>query len=62
LPELDNPGLARVLLIIGLIGTVVELASSLFLPRLLLFVLVLGAGALGLVRRRTPHAAMTTAV
>jgi hypothetical protein len=61
LPELTNRGVVYVLLALGLIGTVAEVASTVFIPRLILDLMVLAVGTFGLIRcrravRRAPAA------
>jgi len=51
LPELDNPTVAYVLLVLGTIGLVAELTSTLFLGRMALYFIALTGGVLGVVRR-----------
>jgi hypothetical protein len=51
LPELDNRGLASLLLGLSFIGGATELATTAFVPRLALYALVLVVGAFGLIRR-----------
>lgn len=62
-PELDNRALVYVLITLGLIGTLAELASARFVPRMVLYSMVLGFGVLGLARCRRArlqhHAAPT---
>lgn len=52
LPELTNRRVVYVLLALGLAGALAELVSTVFVPRLVLDLTVLAAGAFGLVRRR----------
>lgn len=51
LPELDNRGLECLLLGLGFVGGATELASTAFVPRLVLYALLLAIGAFGLIRR-----------
>jgi hypothetical protein len=48
---LPGRGLAHALLALGLAGLLTELVSTVFLPRLALFLVVLAAGAVGSLRR-----------
>ena len=50
-PEVDNREVACILFGLGLVGAIAELASGVFAPRFALYLIVLAAGALGLVRR-----------
>jgi hypothetical protein len=50
-PELANRGVAHALLALGLAGLLAELLSTMFLPRLVLYLVVLAAGAIGSVRQ-----------
>jgi membrane-bound ClpP family serine protease len=52
LPELAHRGIAFVLLALGVVGLFTELVSSAFVPRLVLFLIVLTFGAIGLARCR----------
>jgi hypothetical protein len=52
LPELDNTAVAYLLLVLGLIGLVAELTSTVFPGRIALFAIALVAGSIGVVRRR----------
>jgi hypothetical protein len=52
LPELDHRGLVNMLLVLGLTGMVAELASTMFVPRMVLYMLALAAATVGLVRRQ----------
>jgi hypothetical protein len=62
LPELAHRGIAYALLGLGLAGSLAELVSATYAPRLVLFLTVLAFGVIGLVRsRRTErreHAAL----
>jgi len=51
-PELSHRAVAGGLLALGVAGLAVELASGVFVPRLVLFLIVLGFGAVGRVRGR----------
>ena len=51
-PELAHRGIAFVLLALGVVGLFTELVSSAFVPRLVLFLIVLTLGAIGLARCR----------
>jgi hypothetical protein len=51
LPELENRGLAYLLLGLSFVGGTTELATTAFVPRLALYALVLAVGAFGLIRR-----------
>jgi hypothetical protein len=57
LPELANRWVVHALLALGLVGALAELVSTVFVPRLVLYLLVLAIGAVGLVRRRRADAA-----
>lgn len=62
LPELANRGIAYALLALGLAGMFTELLSTMFAPRLVLFLTVLVFGGVGLVRcRRTEQRHSATA-
>ena len=52
IPELNNPAIVYLLLALGTLGTLAELTSTTFIPRLVLYVLALSAGLVGLHRRR----------
>lgn len=54
LPELAHRGIAHVLLALGVVGLLTEVVSSTFVPRLVLFLIVLAFGAIGLARCRRP--------
>jgi hypothetical protein len=56
LPGLANRGVVLALLALGLAGLLTELASAVFLPRLVLYLVVLAAGAVGGFRRRPSRA------
>lgn len=65
LPEPANRGVVYALLALGLAGMVTELVSTAFIPRLVLYLAVLSAGGVGLVRcrraeRRRDAAPLTT--
>jgi len=49
--ELDNLGLVYLMVGLGFVGIVTELAMTTFVPRLVLYALVLAMGAVGLIRR-----------
>jgi hypothetical protein len=51
LPELENRGLDYLLLGLSFVGGATELATTAFVPRLVLYALVLAVGAFGLIRR-----------
>ncbi len=51
LPELDNLGLAYFMLGLGFVGGTTELATTAFVPRLVLYALLFAIGAFGLIRR-----------
>lgn len=51
-PELGNRRLVQSLLALGLAGMLTELASTAYVPRLVLFLTVLAFGVVGLVRCR----------
>lgn len=54
LPELVNRGVVLALLALGIAGLLTESLSTVFLPRLVLFLTVLAFGTIGFVRcRRT---------
>jgi membrane-bound ClpP family serine protease len=52
LTELDDPVVAYLMLVVGLIGLAAELTSRMFPGRIALFGIAFVAGALGVVRRR----------
>lgn len=52
LPELRDRGIAYAMLALGLAGLLTELASAVFLPRLVLYLAVLAFGLVGSVRCR----------
>jgi hypothetical protein len=52
LPELDNRWLVNLLLVLGLTGMFAELASTMFVPRMVLYMLALAGATVGLVRRQ----------
>lgn len=60
LPALANRGTAYALLALGVVGLLTELVSSVFAPRLVLFLIVLTFGAIGFARcRRTEQRAIS---
>jgi hypothetical protein len=56
LPERANRGVVHALLALGLAGLLTELLSTVFVPRLVLYLVVLAAGAVGGFRRRPSRA------
>jgi uncharacterized membrane protein len=52
LPALASRGVACAMLALGVVGLLTEVISSAFVPRLVLFLIVLTFGAIGLVRCR----------